>query len=174
MWGTVESFLPATKASSNMAKVSMLHMAKIPNAAMEDRFDRWRLLQNILDEEVSEDEVEALVDMVVKAASADDNLKDGAVSQHEGNVQTLERLYLPDPDDDEDALTSLWDTIAELHGREGVKMDLKDSPRWPYICCLCRILLHYDFLTKGISEKAIAIVNDTPSSDNESPHHEAA
>lgn len=144
-------------------------MATIPDAEMDGRFERWRLLQNILDEEIEEEQVEALVDVVVSAASND--AITGPVAGHRGDVQELERLYLPDPEEDKDAITSLWDTISEIHGREGVKMDLRDKPQWPYICCLCRILLHYDFLTKGIVEKAISVV-DEASSEDDIPRHD--
>jgi hypothetical protein len=146
----------------------------LPDEPMEDRFDRWRLLQNILDLQIEERRVEALVETVVAGSAAippggatlgarssttTNTGKDMEIdeqngddwSQYRNDVLALERRYLPDPYDEKDAFDSLWDTVAEIHGRDAVKIDLRVEPRWPYICCLSRILLQYDFLTRGIA-----------------------
>lgn len=138
----------------------------IPDQDMEDRFDRWRVLQNILDLDIAEEQVEALVDVVLAGAVSSapkvlNQNKNNLTSQlYRNDILALERLYLPDPDDDKDAFDSLWDTVAEIHGRDAVKLDLKVEPRWPYVCCLVRILLQYDFLTRGINKETIDIIED--------------
>jgi hypothetical protein len=159
------------------ARMMVLHAQQqqraLPDEPMEDRFDRWRLLQNILDLQIEEGRVEALVETVVAGSavippggatpgarsSTTNTVKDKEMdeqngdgwSQYRNNVLALERRYLPDPYDEKDAFDSLWDTVAEIHGRDAVKIDLRVEPRWPYICCLARILLQYDFLTRGIA-----------------------
>lgn len=65
-------------------------------------------------------------------------------------VERLEGL-LPDPEEDEDAFKSLWDTIIDIHGRESVKLnEHQRRPRWTLSCLVARVLLHYDFLIYGI------------------------
>jgi hypothetical protein len=71
-------------------------------------------------------------------------------------IDWLEEL-LPNPQDDEDAYNSLWDVVMELHGREAVKDDMKNSndtssstSNWTIRCLIVRVLIHFDFLTQGI------------------------
>jgi hypothetical protein len=65
-------------------------------------------------------------------------------------LERLERL-LPYPDDDEDAVKSLWDVVAELHGQEAVKYNERNGTvLWKARCSIARVLLHYDFLADGI------------------------
>ena len=72
-----------------------------------------------------------------------------------GSPMVLERLerILPDPEEEQDANRSLWDTMLELHGREMVKINEKEGTlEWRTLCVVARVLLHYDFLTYGIAE----------------------
>ena len=88
-------------------------------------------------------------------------------------LQQIERL-LPDPIEDEEAYNSLWDVVIDLYGRESVKIketalqQEKESSRyivssssgnleccvnnlqWRALCTVGRVLIHYDFLTKGV------------------------
>lgn len=65
-------------------------------------------------------------------------------------VELLEEL-LPDPDEDEDAHKGLWDTVMELHGREAVKQDeMAGEPSWRACCLVARVLINYDFLSRGL------------------------
>jgi hypothetical protein len=64
----------------------------------------------------------------------------------------LEKL-LPDPEEDEDAFKSLWDTIMELHGRESTKLnEQKQTIEWRVRCMIARVLLHFDFLMHGLAD----------------------
>jgi hypothetical protein len=64
---------------------------------------------------------------------------------------------LPTPDDDEDAVKSLWDTVMELYGREAVKyQETKSSTlEWKITNTVSRLLIHFDFLTLGIVRKPL-------------------
>ena len=92
-------------------------------------------------------------------------------------LEKIEKL-LPDPDEDEDAYKSTWDVIIDLYGRESVMMKEEalqrekleqcvdvsdndgggskskrycaDSLQWRTLCTVGRVLIHYDFLTKGV------------------------
>lgn len=75
-------------------------------------------------------------------------------------VNQIERL-LPDPVEDEEAHKSAWDLVIELYGREGVRVreeniqrngveGSKENMSWKTLCCVARVLIHYDFLNKGI------------------------
>jgi hypothetical protein len=58
---------------------------------------------------------------------------------------------LPDPCEEEEAHQSILDGIAELHGRESVKVDEKTGdPERKAPVLVARVLLFYDFLQKGI------------------------
>eukprot|EP00527_Entomoneis_sp_CCMP2396_P008747 CAMPEP_0198141238 /NCGR_PEP_ID=MMETSP1443-20131203/4266_1 /TAXON_ID=186043 /ORGANISM="Entomoneis sp., Strain CCMP2396" /LENGTH=174 /DNA_ID=CAMNT_0043803909 /DNA_START=283 /DNA_END=807 /DNA_ORIENTATION=- len=58
---------------------------------------------------------------------------------------------LPDPCEEEEAHQSILDGIAELHGRESVKVDEKTGdPEWKARFLVAKVLLFYDFLQKGI------------------------
>ena len=66
-------------------------------------------------------------------------------------LQILEEL-LPTPDEDEDAVKSLWDTVMELHGRGAVQyQQTQDNTlEWKLNNTVARLLIHFDFLTLGI------------------------
>lgn len=70
-----------------------------------------------------------------------------------GNAQVLEKLetLLPDPRENEDAHKGSWDTVLELHGREAVKInERKATPEWKAICMVARLLIYFDFMTRGV------------------------
>lgn len=78
-------------------------------------------------------------------------------------INQIEQL-LPDPVEEEEAHKSAWDLVMELYGREAVKVREEALGRnyaskgglnmenlsWKTLCCIGRVLIHYDFLTKGI------------------------
>ena len=78
-------------------------------------------------------------------------------------INQIEQL-LPDPIEEEEAHKSAWDLVMELYGREAVKVREealgrnyasngglnKENLSWKTLCCIGRVLIHYDFLTKGI------------------------
>lgn len=65
-------------------------------------------------------------------------------------LQKLETL-LPDPRENEDAFKGAWDIVLELHGREAVKINEgKATPEWKAICMAARVLIYFDFVTRGI------------------------
>jgi hypothetical protein len=181
---SVAAFLPAVGRSGRHLSIprqqhnsiapttaaAPLHL--LPDEPMEDRFDRWRLLQNILDLNIEQGQVEALVATVVAGSASrppgiagspigtTTNEEENDWSQYRNDVLALERYFLPDPDDDKDAFDSLWDTVAEIHGRDAVRIDLRAEPRWPYVCGLARVLLQYDFLSRGISVASAAATTE--------------
>lgn len=70
-----------------------------------------------------------------------------------GNAHVLEKLetLLPDPRENEDAFKGSWDTVLELHGREAVKInERKATPEWKAISMVARLLIYFDFMTRGI------------------------
>ena len=77
-------------------------------------------------------------------------------------VNRIEQL-LPDPVEEEEAYKGAWDIVIDLYGREGVRVREEAIQRngvngdanrenlsWKTLCCIGRVLIHYDFLTKGI------------------------
>lgn len=88
-------------------------------------------------------------------------------------LEQIEKL-LPDPIEDEEAFTSAWDVIIDLYGRESVRVKEEalqrekalgsidglvddsvvkycvESLQWRTLCAVGRVLIHYDFLTKGV------------------------
>lgn len=82
-------------------------------------------------------------------------------------LQQIERL-LPDPEDDEESHKGAWDLVMDLFGRESVRIreeklyrngngvssdrmvTCKESLEWRTICSITRVLIYYDFLTKGV------------------------
>lgn len=94
-------------------------------------------------------------------------------------MSILERIeqLLPDPIEDEESYKSAWDVVIDLYGRESVRVreetlqrekeggitvvaggssgssGLKcnaDNLQWRALCAVGRVLIHYDFLTKGV------------------------
>lgn len=92
-------------------------------------------------------------------------------------LQILEQIeqLLPDPIEDEEAYKSAWDVTIDLYGRESVKVREEalqrekeskmlefdesgestmkfgaENLQWRTLCAVERVLLHYDFLTKGV------------------------
>ncbi|KAL7541252.1 hypothetical protein ACHAWF_006888 [Thalassiosira exigua] len=89
-------------------------------------------------------------------------------------LEGIEKL-LPDPEEDEESHKGAWDVVIDLHGRESVRMreeslqaqrkkgggnvvlesgsGLKccgESLQWRTLCTVGRLLIHFDFLTKGV------------------------
>lgn len=147
---------------------------------LRDRYDRWRFLQNLLDAEVTSYEATAVLYAVLEGYLRKPQYpeaKDKGSPQltielrlqieemlhnwrgkallltldGKSDLQGRLELLLPDPEDDEDAHKSLWDTVTEIHGREAVKIDERiGSPEWKVCCLVARLLLHYDFLHDGL------------------------
>ena len=160
------------------------------NFGLDDRFERWRFLQQVLDKdcdgETTNKVLSALLFDVVKAPShrpvfqSEDaggklssqqerliqeineqvvlteleKLMNGEVELPIGsasNVIDILEALLPDPDEDEDAVRGLWDTINEIHGRESVKLnEINESMEWKSRCLVARVMLYFDFLSHGV------------------------
>lgn len=199
-----EIHLPILPSRKTVKQFAMTSTTEIRNQlGLHDRFDRWRFLQNVLDEDIDgRDTISvlyAVLDAFVKyperpayKAGSDETgspkltpklrhdilsilqqdasntreiekllepNQEGAVDEDMDNIQCtteflqqLERL-LPDPIEDVDANKGLWDTVIEIHGRESVKINERNSTRrWRVRCAIARVLLHYDFLTLGLVE----------------------
>jgi hypothetical protein len=82
-------------------------------------------------------------------------------------LEKIERI-LPDPNGDEESHKSAWDVIIDLHGRESVRVEEEalqkwvqnsdgsslnfraQSLQWRTLSTVGRVLIHFDFLTKGV------------------------
>ncbi|KAL7472757.1 hypothetical protein ACHAXS_013132 [Conticribra weissflogii] len=82
-------------------------------------------------------------------------------------LEQIEQL-LPDPAVDEESHKGAWDLVIDLFGRESVrireeklrrngngvaadgKITCKESLEWRTTCSVTRVLIYYDFLTKGV------------------------
>lgn len=66
-------------------------------------------------------------------------------------IAGLESL-LPDPQEEEDANKSVWDTVMEIHGRDLVQANEMDPTiEWRKLCLVARLLIHFDFLSAYMS-----------------------
>jgi hypothetical protein len=185
---------PIGRCSVMVRSISLYSSEDIDaSLGLVDRFDRWRFLQKLLDEEVDPSDLVSILLAVLQTFLNDPNSTDDAeessspvltkdlratiesvledatahailrllspeteVPAHldlESPAEILARLeqLLPDPIDKEDASKGLWDTVIELHGRESVKINERNgTTSWKASCMIARILLYYDFLTKGL------------------------
>ena len=78
-------------------------------------------------------------------------------------LNQIEQL-LPDPMEDEESYKSAWDIVIDLYGRESVRVKEEQLQRetegggdqclenleWRTLCAVARVMIHYDFLTKGV------------------------
>lgn len=86
-------------------------------------------------------------------------------------LNRIEQL-LPDPIEDEESYKSAWDVVIDLYGRESVRVKEEKLQReiengvvggtksmenleWRTLCAVGRVLIHYDFLTKGVLKEGI-------------------
>jgi hypothetical protein len=91
-------------------------------------------------------------------------------------LERMERL-LPDPVEDEEAHKSAWDVVMDLHGRESVRVSEESlrrerergggglrirarSLQWRTLCSVGRVLIHFDFLTKGVLKEGTFTSNN--------------
>jgi hypothetical protein len=88
--------------------------------------------------------------ILVQGNSGIDMVRCEAAEDSAAMISDLETL-LPDPVDDEDAFKSNWDTVMEIHGREGVRINQEISSRdWEARCMVARVLLWLEFLGAGV------------------------
>ena len=84
------------------------------------------------------------------------DISNGAVSTDDELILELLEDILPDPQEDEDASKSLWDTLIELHGRDMVKFnETNRTKEWRVRCLVARLILHFDFIIYGIVTEPI-------------------
>ena len=139
----------------------------------EDRFSRWRFLQQVLDEESDKHQTNFILGHVLRnylytsgdAAAPEHTQKRISAVQAvtnlalpDGSIPVLPHCdsvlfdmlqsTLPDPQEEEEAYKSNWDMVMEIHGREAVKVDEQaGEASWKTCCLVARVLLFYDFLT---------------------------
>lgn len=144
----------------------------------EDRFDRWRYMQRLLDESTEASEANEMATLVLRkflfspgveglpertdervrlVSRILDDIGDGVLGivpeDGEVNEVLIEKLssVLPDPIEDEDEFKSTWDILLDLHGREAVKLEESTkTPQWVSRSLVTRILIFYDFLSGGL------------------------
>mmetsp|Transcript_18626 Transcript_18626/g.32013 ORF Transcript_18626/g.32013 Transcript_18626/m.32013 type:complete len:145 (-) Transcript_18626:350-784(-) len=97
---------------------------------------------------------------------------DGVVAVDSNALSILQQLesILPDPIEDEEAYKSAWDVVIDLYGRESVRVREEalqreressgsgnsdgvchaENLQWRTLCAIGRVLIHFDFLTKGV------------------------
>jgi hypothetical protein len=186
---------PISRCSVTLRSISLYRNDDIDaSLGLVDRFDRWRFLQKLLDEEVDPSDLVSVLLAVLQTFINDPNSTDDAEESsspvltkdlraiiesvlEDSTADAIQRLLspatevptpldsespakilaqleqlLPDPIDEEDASKGLWDTVIELHGRESVKISERNggTTSWKTCCLIARILLYYDFLTKGL------------------------
>jgi len=87
------------------------------------------------------------------------------------SILTQIEQLLPDPMEDEESYKSAWDVVIDLYGRESVRVKEEKLQRekesggrgttylenleWRTLCAVGRVLIHYDFLTKGVLKEGI-------------------
>lgn len=88
------------------------------------------------------------------------------------SILTQIEQLLPDPIEDEESYKSAWDVVIDLYGRESVRVKEEKLQRekesggrgtmvnlenleWRTLCAVGRVLIHYDFLTKGVLREGI-------------------
>jgi hypothetical protein len=166
-----QSFTCKTYHSSRTLKL----FGAQPAVHFEDRFGRWRFLQQLLDEESDEHRTNLLLGQVLREYLNGTKDSDTAIPEHtEQRVSAVQAVIdtalpdgsipvfpkrdpllsdllestLPDPQEEEEAYKSNWDMIMELHGREAVKVNEQAGEiSWKTSCLVARVLLFYDFLT---------------------------
>jgi hypothetical protein len=137
---------------------------------LQDHFGRWRLLQGLLEGDVSVASVQPVVYQILEyyleqpetpglpektstriqaVQSVLDNKTDWTGDM--SSLWTELESILPNPDDDADEDKSTWDTIMELYGREAIKLEFQNGGMdWKLRACVVRVLIFYDFLTSGM------------------------
>lgn len=104
----------------------------------------------------------------------DDDQKQQQQMMDEAAISILHQIeqLLPDPTEDEESYKSAWDVVIDLYGRESVRVNEEKLQRekesngregggklfntclenlqWRTLCAVGRVLIHYDFLTKGV------------------------
>ncbi|CAB9504634.1 expressed unknown protein [Seminavis robusta] len=145
-----------------------------------DRFDRWKFLQELLDDLEEDDDTEELLcavlkeypldkkndgvpiatseqkqivrDLVATAAEEEQDPPKIRVLTNDEILRQVEAL-IPDPQEDEDGFKSAWDAVLEIHGQEMVKVNEEAATaRWKALCIVARVLIHYEFLSEGIQK----------------------
>ena len=87
------------------------------------------------------------------------------------SILTQIEQLLPDPMEDEESYKSAWDVVIDLYGRESVRVKEERLQRekesggrgtrclenleWRTLCAVGRVLIHYDFLTKGVLKEGV-------------------
>jgi len=108
-----------------------------------------------------------------------DNTDDSEVEVDPSALRILDLIeqLLPDAIEDEEAFKSAWDVVIDLYGREsvrvreealqrekegaminvdfdgGAKKCCGENLQWRTLCAVGRVLIHYDFLTKGVLDE---------------------
>lgn len=170
--------------STPQTTISLFQSAKSSESLSDrlklgDRFDRWRFLQDLLDDFIEEDDIHQVLFSVLEGYPIDKlhkDMDDGSLptatpEQKEIVSSLLEEWkssnaipaltnadalcqieqLIPDPQEDEDGFKATWDTVCELHGREMVKVNEQEgTARWKAVSIVSRVLLHYEFLTEGV------------------------
>lgn len=119
------------------------------------------------------------IDYATLTIDVDDEDREGKQSQleevqlDEAAVSILNQIeqLLPDPMEDEESFKSAWDVVIDLYGRESVRVKEEKLQRekesggsgtkslenleWRTLCAVGRVLIHYDFLTKGVLKEGV-------------------
>jgi hypothetical protein len=170
-------------------KVNVLTYSVQDRLGLSDRFDRWRFLQRLLDEETTSARTNeilyvvldgylkyqrpkykeseetgspeltpdrrATIEYILQCANGTVPVLTESNAADDAILEQLEAL-LPDMVEDEDAVKGIWDTVLELHGREGVKINEQNAtPAWKARCLIARVLLHHDFLILGLVDSPL-------------------
>lgn len=161
---------PVLKREQRSMMADLIHdMTSATDGIGDSRFIHMLVLPPVDYESITIDEEEE-----------DEDQNGSSVEVDVGALSILERIerLLPDPIEDEEAHKSAWDVVIDLHGRESVRVSEEALQRdnaimairvgvddggngdsrtycaemlqWRTLCAVGRVLIHFDFLTKGI------------------------
>jgi hypothetical protein len=135
-------------ASDGIGESRFLHLLVLPP------IDYASLTIDVEDEEIYDQQQQQQEQQIDEAAAS--------------ILNQIEQL-LPDPIEDEESYKSAWDVVIDLYGRESVRVKEEKLQRenqsssnavggrkclenleWRTLCAVGRVLIHYDFLTKGV------------------------
>ena len=163
MEGLMHDLTELSVDEENLKNGRILHMLIEPPVDYESEIiDNEEPICNSLENGNNENDEEGIVTIHPKALSL---------------LQAIEKL-LPDPVEDEENHKGAWDLVMDLNGREsvrireeklyrigngglrangtasdgGVEVVCRESLQWRTVSAVTRVLIYYDFLTKGVLE----------------------
>uniref|UniRef100_A0A7R9WUK1 RxLR effector protein n=1 Tax=Craspedostauros australis TaxID=1486917 RepID=A0A7R9WUK1_9STRA len=157
-WKFMKDLLDEEVSSTDVNELMYLMLSGYMDRTEDDNDEAEQTGSPVVD-----DELRAKLRTVIGMSEGDesDSAVPGLVGTdlivHDAETLDLMESLLPDPEEDEDGYTSMWDIIKELHGREMVKISERNGTiEWKSVCVIARMLAYYDFLTEGMPKSIVA------------------